>query len=426
MWVLINFHFHIIALCLLFCSVWQLLLLCLLRWRNERLPAIFVRRQNATQNEAKAIKQTERVPADGENELMQVYPKISVVVPVCHEVDDLESLLMSLLGQQYAGWYEIVVANEGVEEQVGLLLEKMTKQSSRLRATFVPASSRYIELRKLAITLGVKASRGEWVIIVNPSTSPMSQQWLQRFAEHLSADVDFALGYVNYSTDGTWYGRRAVMERIRSLQCRLRAYGHGVVAGCEQSNFAMRRSWFIANGGFADSLELPFGEEFIMACLHADADRSVYLCAPDTRLVEKLPSRPTLTARRVAEAECRKRLHGKQRWFWRADAVVAWCPFLFLLSNTVYTSFRLFMDCNHGAYSSEWLKFDIVAGLCWMVAMSVSILLPRSSMKALQERHSGLYIWVYDLLLPFRMLRVELLRRSQRRHFVRRYIPVSG
>lgn len=424
MYVFLNFHFHIIALCLLCCSVWQLLLLCLLRWRNERLPAIYVRMQNAAQ--AKAIQQPERVPNDGEKGLMEAYPKISVVVPVCREVDDLEPLLMSLLGQQYAGWYEIVVANEGVEEQVGLLLERMMKQSSRLRATFVPASSRYIELRKLAITLGVKASRGEWIIIVNPSTKPMSQQWLQSYAEHLTADVDFALGYVNYSRDDRGRGRRAIMERVRVLQSRLRAYEHGVVAGCEQSNFAMRRSWFIANGGFADSLELPFGEEFIMACLHSDASRSVYLCAPDTRLVEKLPSRPTLTARRVAEAECRKRLHGRQRWFWRADAVVAWCPFLFLLSNTVYTALRLFMDCNNGAYSSEWLEFDIVAGLCWIVAMSASLLLPRSSMKALQERHSGLYIWAYDLLLPFRMLCVELLRRAQRRHFVRRYIPVSG
>ena len=122
MYVFLNFHFHIIALCLLCCSVWQLLLLCLLRWRNERLPAIYVRMQNAAQ--AKAIQQPERVPNDGEKGLMEVYPKISVVVPVCREVDDLEPLLISLLGQQYAGWYEIVVANEGGGRASGFAARK--------------------------------------------------------------------------------------------------------------------------------------------------------------------------------------------------------------------------------------------------------------------------------------------------------------
>ena len=424
-WDFVTSHFYIIATSLLCFSAWQLLLLYLLRWRGERLAAKYVAWQNEAQAVETATHEARCASADEVADLPQGYPKISIVVPVSREAMELDELLPCLLEQDYAGWYEVVVANQGQEEQVSLLLERWAQRSARLRTTFVPATSRYIELRKLAITLGVKAARGEWVIVIGPTTVPSSSRWLQCYAENLTPDVDFVEGYVNYAPDGSGSGRRAIMERVRTLQSRLRAYEHGVVLGCELSNFALRRSWFMSVGGFAESLELPFGEEYIMACLHADAYRTAFLCAPDTRLTEILPSRSTLIARRVAEAECRRRLHGKQKWYWLADAVVAWCPCLFLLSNIVYSALRIVMDCRTGVYAADWLAFDVVAGLWWLVALFVPLLMPRRSMKALQERHPGLYIWLYDLMLPWRMVYIDLLCRMQRRHFVRRYIPMT-
>ena len=101
-----------------------------------------------------------------------------------------------------------------------------------------PKFSRHIELRKLAISLGIKAAHSEWVIVVNPETKPNNDRWLQHL-RYLLPEINFIEAYYNYESNGSQRARRAILERIYAFTNRLEAYEEGIVL---EANVELRRA----------------------------------------------------------------------------------------------------------------------------------------------------------------------------------------
>lgn len=141
------------------------------------------------------------------------YPFISIVVPINHFSTNLDEQLQALFSQQYAGQFDVVLADEEHSADTKEMVKRYKEQYADLRSTFVPETSRNIERRKLALTLGIRASRGEWVIVVSAESMPVNHDWLQHYAQHLTSDVDFVQAYSNYEDDGSMLMRRAIYER---------------------------------------------------------------------------------------------------------------------------------------------------------------------------------------------------------------------
>ena len=282
-------------------SVLALLLLYVLRLRNYKLPI----RYAAWQNEAQEI---ESVTHDALVAAGSGYPSISIIIPVGENDPSPSELLDSLYAMDYSGKYEVIIADMGQNDKVKDVYKQYTSNHNHLRYTFIPHTSRNIELRKLAITLGIKAARGEWAIVISPNTIPKSNAWLKHYAQNLTEDRDFVEAYYNYADDDSLNARRAILERVGEYTIRLRALERNVLAGCGSSNWAMRKSWFMENKGFADSLPITFGEESIMVNRHASAERSCLLCSPKTRLVENVQDSKQFAYARMKRSEIRHRL----------------------------------------------------------------------------------------------------------------------
>lgn len=446
-----------------------LFLLWLFKWRHDTLAAKYAR----WQTEAQAIEvathnalyklwpvrrrtRAERAAvARGEQnadaaDAQLPYPFVSIVVPAGNNTKELEYLLPRLLRMQYDGKFEIVVADQLALDENHDAVSRLAYAARPVRYTRVPRSSRQIELHKLAITLGVKAAYGEWVIVISPHTVPENDEWLKHFAENLTPGIDFVEAYYNYYDDGSLKARRAIMERVRDFNLRLNAYEQGLVLGCSTANYAVRKTWFVQQGGFADSLTLPFGEETIFAYRHAVVERSTLLCSPDTKLTEYVPDGETLTLRRIFRAETfRQLLHLGRRhearrggnatpprrhslpaiWLWRhawwyrlRNRLCALLTYLLAATLTGYAAWRGFTDAAAGVYDTAQLWPD----LAMIFALLLSIILPlytlRRTLRALHERKYGLYILAYDLMQPWRSLATGIRRRLRRRTFVRRNI----
>lgn len=350
------------------------------------------------------------------------YPYLSVVVPINEQSADVHALLRVLFRQNYKGRFEVVLADENHSADLFASYELLKKEHSNLRYTFVPESSRYIELRKLAITLGIKASRGEWVVVVNPETIPMSDEWMQRFAENLGEAVNFAEAYYNYEDDGSLVARRAIFERIDHLSSRIYAWEKGVVVGCQPANWAVRKQWFIHENGFADSLNLAFGEEAIFANHKVEPENYVMLCSPATRLVEELPAKSTLSILRARDAEIRRHLSRRARAHQGSSGLANFMAYVFALALVFYTVVRILTDVEAETYSQQMVYSDILALLLWGIGLSLPIHIVRTALRTLDERKYGLYIYFYEMMRPFYALSAEMGRRFHRDEFSRKYI----
>ncbi len=105
-------------------------------------------------------------------------PPLSVVIYARDNARELKANLPSLLSQAYPPGFEvIVVVDDKTEHETTAVLEQYGMHPN-LYKTFLPKSSRYMSRRKLAITIGVKAAKNEWIVLTDAECRPLSDKWL--------------------------------------------------------------------------------------------------------------------------------------------------------------------------------------------------------------------------------------------------------
>ena len=75
---------------------------------------------------------------------------------------------------------------------------KRFASNSHLYTTFIPESSRYMSKKKLAITLGVKAAKYDWVLMADICCFPTGDNWLQALARNCQEGKELVVGYTRY------------------------------------------------------------------------------------------------------------------------------------------------------------------------------------------------------------------------------------
>ena len=123
--------------------------------------------------------------------------------------------------------------------------------------TYIPESSRYMSRKKLAMTLGVKAARTEWILLTEATTKPSSRQWLRTMTRACDQDARMVIGYGGYADEASSFKR---FERLYMAYYLMREDSHGQAYRTLSHNLLLRKSDFMASDGFLGSLNLIRGE----------------------------------------------------------------------------------------------------------------------------------------------------------------------
>ena len=79
----------------------------------------------------------------------------------------------------------------------------MKKQYPNLEAYVCTESARYVSHEKLAVTLGVKAAKYEWIVLTRADCVPAGDSWLYEMSCCFVPEKDIVLGYSNFHYDGS-------------------------------------------------------------------------------------------------------------------------------------------------------------------------------------------------------------------------------
>lgn len=153
--------------------------------------------------------------------------KFSVIMTVFDNGMELEEHLKDFLAQDYAEGYEVIVVDESSTDNSDDVLKLHMQQYPQLYKTFIPKPYRNISRRKLALTIGIKAAKNEWVIISDIHSFPPSETWLSELSENIDKTSDLYLGY--FTKKGTKlnaYEDVEMAEKVIMKAERLRADGH--------------------------------------------------------------------------------------------------------------------------------------------------------------------------------------------------------
>lgn len=195
-----------------------------------------------------------------------VLPFTSVVVYSPGDAEILAKTLPPLLKQDFTGTYEVIVVDDGAYSDTDTLVKRLKHSFPNLYLTFAPDGARVLSRKKLALTLGIKAAKGDIIVVTDSTTVVPSTTWLQKMvAPFIDPAVDVVLGYNRHAMpSGKWSGRQvAVFDAASDDVAWLSSAINGnPYRGCA-NNLAYRKEKFFEIKGFSNSLNLRNGDDDI-------------------------------------------------------------------------------------------------------------------------------------------------------------------
>ena len=233
-------------------------------------------------------------------------PRITVLLVSNGDHVALDEHLPIYLTQDYAPGYDVVVVSEKADAETDNVLKRYAN-NERLYSTFVPESSRYMSKNKLAITLGVKAAKNDWIVLTDPRCKPMGSDWLSSLSQSLADHDSIVLGYVNYSEESKPYHR---FEQMHTALYLLRAAQRGEAYRTNCPLVAFKKKDFMENNGFVEHLRYSIGEYEFLVNKYGKLGDSEVAISPQAWLTENPIHEKTWQNRQVYYEETKKHLEG--------------------------------------------------------------------------------------------------------------------
>lgn len=313
-----------------------------------------------------------------------VQPPVSVIICAKDEVDNLRQYLLFVLDQNYPD-FEVIVVNDGSTDETEHLLNDLKKTYSNLRTTFVPVGVTNLSTKKLALTLGIKAAKNDWLLFTDADCMPEDKTWISRMARNFNPGIEFVLGYGAYLNKKGWVNKLITYDTLfNGLQYLGYAFYGKAYMGVGR-NMAYRKEVFYRQKGFASTLHLRSGDDDLMVNHAATMFNTKIEIAPDSITW----SEPNKTFR---------------SWYFQKERHLSVSTFYTGLSKIrlsiepmmrglFYLSFILVLVFGN-------LITMIAAGMLYLIRLIIQLSIVNRSSKHFGERKYIFSLPFFDILLP--------------------------
>ncbi len=187
-------------------------------------------------------------------------PPLSVILYHNGTAEELQENLPAILEQDYPQFEVIVITDEKVSESVDYL-KRIEHQYPQLYHSYLPDSSKWISRKKLAISLGIRASKYEWLVFTESFCKPASPLWLRLMARNVTSGTQIVLGYSYFHKEKDWKQRtRSFDNFFRSLRYLCMGLLHLPYMATGR-NMAYKKELYVQNKGFGKHLDLLHGHD---------------------------------------------------------------------------------------------------------------------------------------------------------------------
>ena len=185
---------------------------------------------------------------------------ISVIICARNEAENLRNNLTSVLEQKHKD-YEVIVVNDCSTDETDEVIGEYISKYKQLRTTTITPDKKFTHGKKLALTVGIKAARNEWLVFTDADCQISSDQWLNRMQENFTNNTDIVLGYGGYMRRkgllNTYIRYDTLMIALHYLNFALKGMPYMGVG----RNLAYRKSLFFKNKGFASHYGILSGDD---------------------------------------------------------------------------------------------------------------------------------------------------------------------
>ena len=337
-------------------------------------------------------------------------PPLSVVICARNESENLRRNLPAILKQDYPD-FEVIVINDGSTDESEDLLSELEEEYPNLYHSFTPDSARYISRKKLALTLGIKASKYDWLVFTEADCTPVSDKWLRRIARNFTPSTDIVLGYSGYERGKGWLHKRVSFD---SPFTSLRYLGFALAGKPYMGigrNLAYRKELFFKVKGFSTHLNMQRGEDDLFINQIANENNTRVETSPDSVIrMQPVERYKDWKEEKVSYMATARFYKGSQRWLLGLETATKLLFYVACLSGIVF-----------GILSFHWLAAGLTL-LLWIVRYSAQAYVINKTANEMGDNRSYYFtLPVFDIIRPLQSLKFRLYRLYRRKgDFMRR------
>ena len=313
---------------------------------------------------------------------------VSVIVYAKNDAEHLGVYLPQILTQNYPN-FEVIVVNDGSTDETRDIVTRLESEYDNLYQTYIPDEARSLSRKKLALTVGIKASKYDIVILTNANCSPAGKNWLSYMMRNFVEGVDIVAGYAYMDGAGQKKRRYVAYDRLMFV---LRYVSYILLRKtymAEGYNLAYRKYLFFKNKGFSRHLNLHYGDDDLFINEVATSDNTRVELSPESWMVVHY------------ENNFKAWQELKLRYDFTSGYLNSNSKIMFGLERlTVYLFYvSVIVLFVYGFYCN--LFFSGIALLLWLLRFIVQVMVYRRTAKRLSSNRLFFLLPIFDFMQTF-------------------------
>lgn len=184
---------------------------------------------------------------------------ISVIICARNEASNLAQNLPKILQQDYPE-YEVIVVNDCSTDTTDEVLASLMKEYPNLRTTSIHPDRKFTHGKKLAVMVGIKSAKNDWLVFTDADCFPVSNKWLSCLSANFDKN-EIVLGYGGYENHKGLLNLYIRTETV-FVAAHYLGFAHaGVPYMGVGRNLAYMKKVFFRHKGFASHYNILSGDD---------------------------------------------------------------------------------------------------------------------------------------------------------------------
>lgn len=207
---------------------------------------------------------------------------VSVIVCAKNEEENVKKFIPLLAEQDYPD-FEIVLIDDASSDETLEVFEQFEQQYPNIRLVKVENNEAFWGNKKYALTLGIKASKKEYLLFTDADCYPTSKDWITSMTSQFTMNKTIVLGYGGYEKR-----ERSLLNKIIRFETVLTAvqYFSWAKAGFPYMgvgrNLAYKKDEFFNVNGFIEHIQIRSGDDDLFINQAANKNNTTISYTPES------------------------------------------------------------------------------------------------------------------------------------------------
>lgn len=214
--------------------------------------------------------------------------EVSVIICAKNEAENLKNFLPSVLSQNYPT-FEVVLINDASTDDTLDVIEAFAEKHSNIKIVDVKNIEAFWGNKKYALTLGIKASKYDYLLFTDADCKPLSKYWIQEMCAQFNHQNTIVLGYGGYKKIKNSFLNKLI--RFETLVTAVQYFSFakaGIPYMGVGRNLAYAKDEFFKANGFINHIKVRSGDDDLFINQVATKSNTA-ICVHEDSFTQSLP-----------------------------------------------------------------------------------------------------------------------------------------